>query len=148
MDAQGFMLGSEVVRIANQIQARTTAPRIAAAESLFTCAAKPDKQSDAYSYQDFKGGVPIRVGVVLIDQIALTWVSGEVVTSIFWHLKAASPLVNTIMLTLSNGRSGYLVDDATYDTPNFEVNTTPVIRGCAESGIVNGLVDLIQRASR
>ena len=145
MDAEGFILGSEVLRVTNQIQARTTAPRIAAAESQFLCPAKPEKMSDVYTYQDFKDGVPIRVGVILVDQIAFTWVSGEVVTNIYWHLKSVSPLANTIMITLANGRAGYLVDDATYDTPNFEVNTTPVLRGCAENGIVNGLVDLIKK---
>lgn len=145
MDAQGYMLGSEVLRVSNQIQAQTTAPRIAAAESLFTCAAKPDKLKDAYSYQDFTAGVPVRIGVLLVDQTAFTWVSGEVVTNIYWRLKKESPLSNTMMLTLSNGRSGYMVDDATYDTPNFEVNTTPILRGCVENGVVNGLVDLIKQ---
>jgi neutral ceramidase len=47
------------------------------------------------------------------------------------------------MMTLVNDRVGYIADDAAYDTPMFEVNGTPIARGCAESGIVNGLVEMI-----
>jgi neutral ceramidase len=53
--------------------------------------------------------------------LLLTSVSGEVVTNIYWHLKKASPLNNTIMLTFGNDRVGYIADDAAYDTPLFEV---------------------------
>lgn len=140
MEAQGYMLGSEVVRVANQIQATTITARISAAESVFTCPAKQEKRWEA-----FKDGVPIRLGVILVDQIAFASVSGEVVTNIYWHLKKVSPLANTIMVTLTNGRMGYLVDDATYDTQNFEVNASPAARGCAENGIVDGLVGLIRQ---
>jgi neutral ceramidase len=117
-----------------------TAPRIAAAESVFTCPVKPDKARG-----EFKDGVPIRLAVFLVDQIAFAAVSGEVVTNIGARLKAASPLANTILLTYTNERSGYLVDDATYDSPNFEVNATAPARGCAENGIVNGLVGMIKQ---
>jgi hypothetical protein len=141
MEAQGFMLGSEVLRVANQIQAHSTAPRIMAAESMLTCPAKQEKQ-----WEQFKDGVPIRLGVILIDQVAFASVSGEVVTNIYWRLKKASPLANTIMVSLTNGRMGYLADDATYDnTGTFEVGASPVARGCAESGIVDGLVKLIRQ---
>jgi neutral ceramidase len=81
----------------------------------------------------------------MIDQIALVTVSGEVMTNIYYHLKRVSPLTSTIMVTLANDRIGYIADDAAYDTPIFEVNGTPVARGCAENGIVNGLVDMINR---
>ena len=140
MDAQGFMLGSEVLRVMNQIQAGTSAPSIAVAESTFTCPVKPEKARG-----DFKDGVPIHLGVFLVDQIAFASVSGEAVTNIGARLRSASPLTNTILLTYINDRSGYLVDDATYDSPNFEVNATTPARGCAENGIVNGLVGLIKQ---
>jgi hypothetical protein len=56
-----------------------------------------------------------------------------------------SPLSSTILFSITNGRMGYLVDDAMYDTPNFEVNASPSVRGCAENGIVDGLVSLISK---
>ena len=87
--------------------------------------------------------MPLHLGLILINDVALTGVSGEVVTNIYLHLKKASPLANTIMLTLANDRVGYIVDDAAYDTPLFETKGTPLARGCAENGIVGGLVGLI-----
>ena len=143
MEAQGYMLGTEVIRVAGLIQARTTALRLGAAQSLINCPAK-----DLPKWAAFKEtGVPIPLQVLLVDQIAFAGIGGEVVTSIYDHLRKDSPLANTVMVSLDNGRMGYLVDDAVYDTPNFHVNASPAVRGCAESGIVNGLVALIQAAA-
>ncbi len=140
MDAQGFMLGSEVLRVMNRIQTDIVAPRIAAAESVFTCPVKPDKARGA-----FVNGVPIRLSTILVGDLAFAGVSGEVVTNIGERLRAASPLTNTILVTWVNGRSGYLVDDATYATPSFQSNATSPAIGCAENGIVNGLTDMIRQ---
>jgi neutral ceramidase len=147
MEAQGWMLGSEVLHVAKLIDARTTAPRIVAAESMFSCPAKPDKMNEPKTSQDYAKGDPIRIGVIRIDDLALAWISAEVVYNINAHLKAVTPLSNTIMVTMANGRSGYMPDDASYDTPNFETKASTVARGCAENGIVNGFVDLIQKTS-
>jgi neutral ceramidase len=147
MEAQGWMLGSEVLHVAKLIEARTTAPRIVAAETMFSCPAKPDKQNSPKDSQDYSKGDPIRIGVVRIDQLALAWISAEVVYNINAHLKSASPLSNTVMVTEANGRSGYLPDDASYDTPNFETKASTVARGCAENGVVSGFIDLIQKTS-
>ena len=61
-------------------------------------------------------------------------------TNIYWHLKKDSPLADTIMMTMSNDRIGYIGDDASYDGP---FRNASVVRGCAEPGIVNGLVKMI-----
>lgn len=87
--------------------------------------------------------VNIRLGLLLIDHIALTWVSGEVVTNIYWHLRQESPFSNTILITLANDRVGYIVDDAGYHTPTFESTASPFQPGYAESAIVNGLVEMM-----
>lgn len=140
MDAQGFMLGAEVLRVMNQVKASTTAPRIAAAESVFTCPVKPDKARGV-----FANGVPIRLSTILVGDLAFIGVSGEVVTNIGERLRAASPLTDTVLITWVNGRSGYLVDDATYETPNFQSNATAPAIGCAENGIVDGLSGMIRQ---
>ena len=114
---------------------------------MFTCPAKPEKQNDPKTSQDFSKGDPFRLGVVRIDDVALAWVSAEVVYNVNAHLKAVTPLSNTIMVTQANGRSGYLPDDASYDTPNFETKASTVARGCAENGLVNGFVELIRKTS-
>lgn len=86
----------------------------------------------------------IHLGLIMVNQIAFTAVFGEVVPNIYLHLKKASSLSNTIMITLSNGRVGYIADDAAYDMPFFAVNDTPLARGCAENEIVNNLVEMIK----
>jgi neutral ceramidase len=59
-------------------------------------------------------------------------------------LKKGSPLSKTIMITIANDRIGRIADDAAYDKPIFEVNGSPLAPGCAENGIVNGLVEMIK----
>jgi hypothetical protein len=84
----------------------------------------------------------IHLNLIEINQIAITGVSGEVFTKIYWHLKKDSPLADTIMVTMSNDRIGYIGDDASYDGP---FRNASVVRGCAENGIVNGLVEMIDK---
>jgi len=52
------------------------------------------------------------------------------------------------MATLTNGsaRSGYIPDDESYGKYTFEVLSSRVKPGCAESSIVHGLLDLIEQA--
>ena len=82
----------------------------------------------------------IHLNLIEINQIAITGVSGEVFTKIYQHLKKDSPLADTLMVTMSNDRIGYIGDDASYDGP---FRNASVVRGCAENGIVNGLVEMI-----
>jgi hypothetical protein len=56
--------------------------------------------------------VAIRLSFLVINDIAITGVSGEVLTKIGLRLKKESPFNCTIMVTHGNGSSGYLPDDA------------------------------------
>jgi neutral ceramidase len=143
MDAQGFMVGAEAVRVAKLIQTTTSTVRLEADEQVFSCPIKQGVNQMADMKQAPAASVPIRLGLIMLNQVALVGVSGEVVTNIYTHLKKSSPLTDTIMVTIANDRIGYIADDAAYDTPYFEVNGTPAARGCAESGIVDGLVGMI-----
>jgi hypothetical protein len=145
MHAQGFMLGSEVVRVSSAMQQLASSARIGAAERIITCPTKPGTNMLPDMKQEQVTSMPLHLGVIRMDDVALTGVSGEVVTNIYWHLKKASPLANTLMLTIANDRLGYIADDAAYDTPLFEVHGSPLARGCAENGIVNNLVEMIDQ---
>jgi hypothetical protein len=92
--------------------------------------------------------VTLHLGLIMLNEIAIAGVSGEVVTDIYRHLQTDTPLANTILATIVNDRVGYLVDDAAYDKPTFEVNGSPAARGCAESAIVDGLVGMIKEQIR
>ena len=52
------------------------------------------------------------------------------------------------MATLTNGfaRSGYIPDDASFGKQTFEVLSSRLKPGCAESAIVNGLLGLIEQS--
>jgi hypothetical protein len=47
------------------------------------------------------------------------------------------------MVTHTNGAVGYIPDDAAYDQISYEITSTRLKRGCAESAIVNGFLDLM-----
>jgi hypothetical protein len=145
VDAEGFMLGAEVVRVAVRIKNLTDAAKIGAEEKVISCPTKPRTTSAAPGQSTQQAAnLNIHLGLIKVNEIAFTSVSGEVVTNIYYHLKQASPLKNTMMITLANDRIGYIIDDAAYDTPIFEGAGVPLARGCAENGIVNGLVEMIK----
>lgn len=156
MDAQGFVVATEVVQTANRITHMSATASISAGESSFNCDAIPPKPRPANAppspfapNPDFKevfekpASYRIYLNLIQINQIALAGVSGEIFTNIYWHLKKDSPLADTILVTMSNGRIGYIGDDASYDGP---FGNPSVVRGCAETGIVNGLVDMMSRS--
>ena len=153
MNAQGYMIGAEVVRVASQLSASRGDVRLAGMERVLTCPFKPGIAQQPYFVTaglppEQLPGVPIRLGLILIDDLAITAVSGEVLTRLFWRLRQASPLRKTVMVTMANDSSGYLIDDASFDLPTIEMRASPLTRGCAESGIVNGLVDMINAGIR
>jgi neutral ceramidase len=51
-----------------------------------------------------------------------------------------------MMATLPNGtaRSGYVPNDAAYGMYTFEILSSRLQPGCAETSIVNGIINLIQ----
>jgi hypothetical protein len=81
----------------------------------------------------------------MIDEIALTQVSAEVYTKIYWEMRQKSPYANTIMVTMVNGRAGYIPDDASYDLGTQEAVGSTFQKGCGEATIVNGLADLMKQ---
>jgi hypothetical protein len=141
--AQGFMLGAEVVRVSGGIERTVSSVRIKADERIVNCAVKKGTNQMGDMKQQAVATMPLHLSLIELDDTALVGVSGEVVTNIYWHLKKTSPLTNTIMLTIANDRLGYIADDASYDTPLFEVNGSPLARGCAENAIVNNLTEMI-----
>jgi neutral ceramidase len=153
MDAEGLIVGAEVIQTVNRIQRMTATARIKAAEKVVACAATPDRPRPAtpnavMTNPNFKENIPwpatmnIHLNLIQINDIAITGVSGEVYTRIYWRLKKESPLADMFMVTMSKDRIGYIGDDAAYDGP---IANPAVLRGCAENGIVSGLVDLMSQ---
>ena len=145
--ALGRILGDEVVRVAPLIR---TSPHmsIRGAQRVVTCPGKKlppgprRRKSNEYVFLD-DDPVDIRISLLMLNHIAITGVSGEVLTMIGTRLKDESPFANTIVVTHANGSSGYIPDDAAYDQVSYEIISSRVKRGCAEDAIVNGLLDMM-----
>jgi neutral ceramidase len=145
-DALGKILGEEAVRVAGAIK---TAPeaRIWGAQQVVTC---PGRRVDAgprprtdYKFSD-SDPVNIRLGLLMIGNVALSGVSGEVFTLIHQHLRQESPFRNTIMVTHANGSSGYIPNDGGFEQIGYEVTTSHLKPACAENAIVNGFLELMR----
>ena len=143
-DAQGVVLGAEVLRALNLITAPTSKVRIRVAARDAVCPTKPGVSQMATMTTVRSPTVTLHLSLIMLNEVAIAGVSGEVVTNIYRHLQRDTPLSNTILATIVNDRVGYLVDDAAYDKPIFEVNGSPAARGCAEDAIVDGLVGMIK----
>jgi neutral ceramidase len=89
--------------------------------------------------------VSIRLSLLVINDIAIAGVSGELLTNIGLRLKRESPFNRTVVVTHCNGSSGYLPDDAAYDQLSYEIVSTRVKRGCAENAVVNGLTEMMNQ---
>ena len=145
--ALGQILADEIIRVADGIKTATNG-KLRGFQKMVSCPGKrtvqnpgPDRE---YKIED-ADPVQIRLSLLLIHDIALAGVSGEVLTNISLRLKRESSFNRTIMVTHTNGSSGYLPDDAAYDQVSYEIITTRVKRGCAEDSIVNGFVELMNR---
>lgn len=145
VDVLGRILGEEVVRVADSSKNPVSEPRIWGMEKTVTCPG----QKLIENGQDRKivdaDPVNFRLSVLMIDRIAITSVSAEVVTNIYQHLHKESPFTNTMMITIANGRIGYIPQDASYANPTFEVFGSPLKKGCGESTIVNGLLGMMRQ---
>jgi neutral ceramidase len=148
MDSEGVLLGEEVIRVISNIKRLEASPSIAAEQRTVKCPGR--KRTDTAregtpgSYED-GDAVNIRLGLLRIGNIALASVDGEVYSEIAQRLKRESPMANTLMVTLANGmaNSGYIPNDTAFGALTFQVLGSRLKPGCAETAIVNGLMDLI-----
>jgi neutral ceramidase len=143
--ALGTILGEEIVRVARSIK---TSPqgRVRAVQAIVTCPGKKTIQAPArgkeYKIED-ADPVPIRLSLLVINDIAFAGISGEVLTNIGLRLKKEAPFNHTIVVTQCNGASGYLPDDAAYGQVSYEITATRVKPGCAENSIVEGFLRMM-----
>ncbi len=147
VDALGRILGEETVRVANNIKNLSTQASVWGSQEVIHCPGRKLEPGPhprgVFKFED-AAPVDIRLSLLMLNDTAVTGVSGEVLTPIFLHLEKDSPLRNTIMVTHANGLSGYIPNDAAYKQVSYEITTTHLKPGCAEDGIVNGLVEMMK----
>jgi hypothetical protein len=147
VDAFGKMLGEEAVRVSARIR---TAPQasIRGAQRVITCPgrrlAPGPRTPGEFNFED-ADRVSIRLGLLMVNEIVLAGVSGEVLTGIARRLKGESPFSHTIMVTHANGSSGYIPDDAAYGQISYEITTARLKPGCAENAIVDSFLEMMRR---
>jgi len=146
VEGLGRILGEESVRVANHITVMSSQARIEGSQRVISCpgrALEPGARPRAdYKFED-SDPVSIRLSVLRLNDVALAGVSGEVFTHIYQRLKQQSPFNDTVMVTHANGSSGYIPSDDSFEPISYEVTTSHLKPGCAESGIVNGLLEMI-----
>ena len=147
VDVLGQILGEEVIRVAKAI--RTSGrTRISALQRETSCPGKKNppgprfRGPGPYTFLDAEP-VQIRLSGLRLGDVYFAGVSGEVLTMIDRRLKEASPLKHTLMVTHTNGSSGYFADDVAYDQVSYEIVVTKAKRGCAEDAIVDGLLNIL-----
>lgn len=147
----GQMLGEEVLHVSRaSLERPVTSARIAGAQASVSCPGRNrlDKGRAGYpgNYED-AAPVPIRLSLLKIGDTVIGGVDAEVFTTIAQRFKRESPFKHSMMTTLTNGMapSGYIPNDAAFGYNTFEVVSSRLKPGCAESAIVNGLLDLIDK---
>jgi hypothetical protein len=152
IDSEGVLLGEEVIRVMTNIKQLHATPTLVAAQKTVTCPGRKRTDSGREgapgTYED-GDPVNIRLGVLRIANIELASVDAEIYSPIAQRLKRESPMANTFMVTLANGaaNSGYIPNDAAFGAQTFQVLGSRLKPGCAETAIVNGLLELIASAS-
>jgi hypothetical protein len=148
MDSEGVLLGEEVIRVMTNTTRMESDPAISAGQDVATCPGRKrlDKAREGSpgSYED-GDPVDIRLGVLRIGDVALASVDAELYSAIGNRLKEQSPMANTVMVTLANGmaNSGYIPDDASFGAYTFQVLSSRLKPGCAETAIDGGLMNLL-----
>lgn len=150
MNAEGEMLGEEVVRVVTHSTPTEGQVRIWGKQVDESCPGRTrtDKGREGAPGTYVDGpAVSLRLGLIGIANVALASIDAEVYTLIGQRLKKQSPLSNTVFVTLADGRapSGYIPDDASYGHESFQVLGARIKEGCAEQTIANTLTDLIDQ---
>ncbi len=148
MDSEGDILGEEVIRVMTGSTRMERNVRIWGSQTEFTCPGRTrtdqGREGMTATYVDGPA-VPVRIGVLGLGDVALTSVNAEVYTLISQRMKRQSPMANTVMVTLANGRapSGYIPDDASFSHNSFQALGSRLKVGCAEDSIADGLTKLV-----
>jgi hypothetical protein len=150
MNVQGELIGEEAIRVMGHMEQLSRDVKIGGRSMTLTCPGR-DWTNSKGAREGYPGtyadgdDVKIRLGVLGIGDIALASINAEPYSMIGQEVKAASPLSNTMLVALANGRanSGYIPTDDAYGRYTFQVIASRLKPGCAEKGIVKGITDMI-----
>ena len=147
--SMGQFLGEEVMHVMRGMKRFSTHAQIRGSHAVASCPGRERLDSGRAGFQGKyrdSDAVDIRLGLLMVGDIAIGAVNAEVFNLIAQRLKRESPYARTMLATLTNGRadSGYIPNDAAYGMYTFEVVSSRLKPGCAEDAIVNGILDLME----
>jgi len=154
MESEGQLLGEEVIRVMTLTEDLQDNVAIVAAAEVLSCPGRVRTTGSAWDNATREGvsaeyedgpDVPIHVGVVRIGNIAVASSTGELYTRIGQRVKKASPLDDTMLVTLTRPyrANGYTPDDLSYGHQTFQVLGARTKQGCAETTIAEGIRSLV-----
>lgn len=149
--SMGQFLGEEVLHVMRSMERTESDVRIFGGQKTVSCPGRDRTNTGRAGYVGtYKDAPPvdIRLSLLKVGDVAIGGVNGEVFNLIAQRLKRESPYALTMMATLTNGtaRSGYIPNDAAYGMYTFEVLSSRLQPGCAETSIVNGILDLMSES--
>ena len=152
IQSMGQFLGEEVLHVMRGMERSESNVRLYGNQKTISCPGRERTDSGRAGFPGaYKDAAPveIRLGLLKMGDIVIGAVNAEVFNLIAQRLKKESPYTRTMMATLTNGmaRSGYIPNDAAYGMNTFEVVSSRLQPGCAESSIVNGILDLVAEST-
>jgi neutral ceramidase len=150
--SMGQFLGEEVLHVMRGMDRMDANVHVAGRTTTVSCPGRERTNEGRAGYPgEYKdaGPVPLRLGLLRLGDIMIGAVNAEVFNPIAQRLKHESPYARTMLATLTNGTapSGYIPNDAAYGQYTFEVLSSRLKPGCAESAIVDGLLGLMSDAA-
>ena len=150
--AEGALIAESALDVMKNLTPRLAATaRIVSAQQDFTCPGRDrlDTSARQGTLPPYQDGAPVnlRIGLLRIGDIDFARVNGEVYSEIGMRLKREAPSSRLLLVTLANGRanSGYIYSNEAATHLTFQVIGSRLKPGCAEDGIVNGVLGLYGR---
>ena len=152
--AEGALIAESALDVMKNLTPRlASSARITSAQQNFSCPGRDrvDTSARQGTLPPYKDGAPVnlRIGLLRIGDIDFASVNGEVYSEIGMRLKREAPSNRLMLVTLANGRanSGYIYSNEASHHLTFQVIGSRLKPGCAEDGIVNGVLGLYERAN-
>ena len=156
LDVEARRVGEEIVRVSKNIQDTTDRAVLWGAQTSVTCAGQkpaeprqPGVPAGGYlapAQVKMIDGDPVTIplSLLMINDIAIAGVSGEVFTEIGEHLKQDSLFDRTFMVTMLTNGVGYIPTDKAFLLPSEKAITNRLKPGCAEPSMIGGFQQMMK----
>jgi hypothetical protein len=80
-----------------------------------------------------------------LGDVVIVHADANVVPAVGDKLKRALPLANTMVVLDNFGPFRFLAEDASYPLNTYEATATRAKQGCGEQGLIDGVLQLMER---